>query len=350
MIDWSLYDFNLPEGLLADTPAAPRGSSRLFIFNTESNNISFDIFHNFNKYLPEKSFLVLNKTKVFPSRVVLKKESGGKIVALLLINEITDAHKTTVKALVDRKITVGKKLFFDHQYHFRLVSRRDKIFEFKYNFGYQKLIEIINKNGQTPIPPYLRKTPLKETELRKKYQTVFADESNFGSVAAPTASLHFTKKILAKLKEKKTKCFFVNLQVGLGTFAPITDHNLKSKKLHEEYFQINSADFSAMNKLRSEGFSLIASGTTTARALESKVKDCEDYQSQKTGLFIFPPYKFRMIDCLITNFHLPRSSLMMLVEAFLQFKHSKKHLLELYNIAIKEKFRFYSFGDAMLIL
>ena len=217
-----------------------------------------------------------------------------------------------------------------------------------------------------PIPPYLKKSPLTSDELLKKYQTIFAKTD--GSAAAPTASLHFTDKIFDKLEKKRIKKYFVTLHVGLGTFAPITDENVKQKKLHEEYFEVDRETLQCIDTLKQEeGKKLVAVGTTVVRTLESKARhrvfstaspqrgprrlsQKQMSSLSKTDLFIFPPYNFKMVDILITNFHLPKSSLMMLVEAFLQHKKARKSLVELYNIAVKNDFRFYSFGDAMLIL
>ena len=197
-----------------------------------------------------------------------------------------------------------------------------------------------------PVPLYLKRTPLKRNQLLKKYQTIFAKHE--GSSAAPTASLHFTDRVFNKLRKKNIKKYFVTLHVGLGTFAPITDENLKTKKLHEEYFEIDQPVLQSIRKAKKEGKKLVAVGTTVVRTLESLARDSSP--SGKTDLFIYPPYSFKTVDNLITNFHLPKSSLMMLVEAFLQYKKSKRRLFELYNIAIKNNFRFYSFGDAMLIV
>jgi len=203
-----------------------------------------------------------------------------------------------------------------------------------------------------PIPLYLKKSPLKRNELLEKYQTIFAKIQ--GSSAAPTASLHFTDRVFGRLDKKRIKKYFITLHVGLGTFAPITNENIKQKKLHKEYLEVDSSTLQSINRLKRKGKILVAAGTTTVRTLES-ISQSEIYHLRsniynETDLFIFPPYNFKMVDILITNFHLPKSSLMMLVEAFLQYKKSKKSLVELYKIAIKNEFRFYSFGDAMLII
>lgn len=340
------YSYLLPEKNLALEPADPRDSSRLFIYDTKKDSIVFDYFYNLHKYLPKNSFLVLNNTKVLPARVVMKKSSGGKVVVLFLVNEIID---NIVPVIVDRKITVGEKVYFDENNFLNIVAQKENIFNLKFDFNQDYLFTLLKKYGTMPIPLYLKKTPLKRNELLEKYQTIFAKKE--GSSAAPTASLHFTDSVFNKLKKKGIEKYFVTLHIGLGTFAPITDENIKQKKLHQEYFKVDSNMFQSINRLKQEGKKLMAVGTTVVRTLESEARDGARVPSlQKTDLFIFPPYNFKMVDILITNFHLPRSSLMMLVEAFLQFKGAKKSLIELYNVAIKNNFHFYSFGDAMVIL
>ncbi len=371
MFDGQKYNYSLPENLLAQKPVVPRDSSRLFIYNTENNTVSFDRFINLDQYLPRDSFIVLNNTKVLPARVVLKKQTGGRVVCLLLINELLSFAKVSkdehdsriIRVMVDRKVNVGDKLFFDKDHFFEAVSQKEHIFELKYRFSYSWLLLKLQEIGQTPVPLYLRKTPLQEGELRKKYQTIFAKDSssewNLGSVAAPTASLHFSNRVFKKLGKAGIKKYFVTLHVGMGTFAPVTEKNIKTKKLHEEYFTVDKKTLQCFKTSKSAGKKLIAVGTTVTRTLES-ISKIKNQRSKmhivnniffgKTDLFIMPPYDFQMVDCLITNFHLPKSSLIMLVEAFLQYKSAKRSLMDLYKIAIKEKFRFYSFGDAMLII
>jgi S-adenosylmethionine:tRNA ribosyltransferase-isomerase len=355
-----MYDYFLPPALIAQKPAVPRDNSRLFVYNTRTEEIFFDRFYHLSKYLPKQSFLVLNQTKVLPARVELKKTSGGKVIGLLLANELTNSN--IIKMMVDRRVNIGEKLFLDQKNYFSVIAQDKKVFYLKFNKPWQWLINKLERIGKTPVPLYLRKTPLSEKELRKKYQTIFAGisrspdgwQKSLGSVAAPTASLHFTNRVFKSLDKKGIKRFFVTLHVGLGTFAPLTEKNLEEKKLHEEYFAVAKKTLQSINKLKRQKKELVAVGTTVTRTLESLKLAIFNSQfsnySGKTDLFIMPPYEFKMVDCLLTNFHLPKSSLMMLVEAFLQYKKAKKHLVELYNIAIKNNFRFYSFGDAMLIL
>ena len=350
-----IFNYHLPPELIAQYPAVPRDSARLFVYNTQTGEIAFDHFYHLHKYLPEKSFLVLNKTKVIPARIELKKSNGGKIICLLLINEILETG--FIKTLVDRRVNIGDKLFIDKDHFFEVVGQKEKIFYLKSGVPIDWIINCLSKIGHTPVPLYLRKTPLSERELRQKYQTIFSFAPigcRQGSVAAPTASLHFTNRVFTSLEKKGIKQLFVTLHVGLGTFAPITEKNIKDRKLHEEFYEVDQNTYQLINRLKQDGNKLVAVGTTVTRAIESlaklKVKSEKLKIFKKTDLFIMPPYDFKMVDHLITNFHLPNSSLMMLVEAFLQYKKSKHTLVDLYNIAIKEKFRFYSFGDAMLIV
>lgn len=346
-MDLDRYGYFLPEKSLALTQADPRDSSRLFVYDTKKDLVTFDYFYNLDKYLPENSFMVLNNTKVLPARVAMKKSTGGKVIVLFLVNELADSQ--VIKAMVDRKVNVGEKLYFDKNNFVEIINQKEHIFDLKLGFSREKLFALLKKYGTMPIPLYLKKSPLKRDELLEKYQTIFAKIQ--GSSAAPTASLHFTDRVFDKLDKKGIKKYFITLHVGLGTFAPITNENIKQKKLHEEYFKINQETRRCIDTSKQEGKKLVAVGTTVVRTLESEARDQNLTSSlQKTNLFIFPPYHFKMADILITNFHLPKSSLMMLVEAFLQFKNSKKSLVELYKIAIKNKFRFYSFGDAMIIL
>lgn len=381
-MDLKNFDYNLPQEFIAKKPASPRDSSRLFIYDTVKDEIIFDRFYNLDKYLPKNSFLVLNKTRVSPARLTLFKETGGRVEILLLLNEL-QADDKIIKGLSDRKLVPGQKLFFERgavngnlsgcancgKPAFFVAAQDKNIFSFRPNFPIKNLSEILKKYGKTPIPKYIKNSPLAEKDLRKKYQTVFAArlpqgshnsaENLQSSVAAPTASLHFTSRVFKKLQRQKIPHVFITLNVGLGTFAPIAEGNFKNKKLFTEHYEIEKPAAQKIAELKNAGRKLVAVGTTTVRTLESACQlriagEASKRQSNlncgATDLFIFPPYNFRAVDHLITNFHLPQSSLMLLVEAFLQHKNSRRDLTDLYKIAIKNKFRFYSFGDAMLIL
>lgn len=337
------YSYVLPDRNLALSPSSVRDMSKLFIYDTTSDRIHLDNFVNIDEYLPSDSFLVLNDTKVLPARVVMKKETGGKVVVLFLVNEL---NGNIVPVIVDRKVNVGSKLFFEDGRFLEIISQTENIFNLRFDFDKEKLFSQLNRYGTMPIPPYLKKTPLKRDELIEKYQTIFAQKD--GSSAAPTASLHFTDRVFSKLKDRGIEKYFLTLHVGLGTFAPLTDENVKTGKLHEEFYQINEKEFDLITEAKHRGRKLVSVGTTVTRTIESIARSGK--LTGKTDLFIYPPYRFKMVDHLITNFHLPKSSLMMLVEAFLQHRQAKRRLTDLYGIAIENDFRFFSFGDAMLIL
>jgi S-adenosylmethionine:tRNA ribosyltransferase-isomerase len=351
-VDLELYSYNLPKEKIANQPAKPRDFSKLFVYDTLEDKIYFDIFLNLDKYLPKNSFLVLNNTKVLPAKVKMLKETGGKVKVLFLVDEAINKNSKLIRGLVNKKLNLKEKIYFPNKKDFlEVVSQEKNIFTFSLKMDLNKFLKLLNLYGEAPLPPYIKKTPLTKKEAKEKYQTIFAKK--LGSVAAPTASFHFTKRVFKKLKRKGIEHFFITLHVGLGTFMPISEENIKKKKLHKEYWEIETSVYKKILKLKQKK-KLIAVGTTTTRLLETLARKKLNLNKKilrgTTELFIFPPFKFKMIDGLITNFHLPKTSLMMLVEAFLQFKNSKRHLKKLYEIAIENDFRFYSFGDAMLIL
>lgn len=343
-MDRRLYDYELDPKFIAKRPANPRDSSKLFIYKTETDEIIFDKFLNIDKYLPQNSFLVMNETKVLPARTFWKKENGDEVELLILINEIQPSDKF-IKAICSKKLRPGETIYLGKNI-LKAINTDQKIFVFKANFHIKDLAKILMHYGKTPIPKYIQNSNLSETELRRKYQTTFA--KNDGSIAAPTASLHFTKRVFEKLRAKKISELFVTLHVGLGTFAPLEAQNILEKKLYDEYYFIKKETIKKLEKLKKSGHKLVAVGTTTTRTLESFAKNGEPNGS--TNIFILPPYNFKLVDHLITNFHVPKSSLMMLVEAFLDHKKAKRNLVDLYKIAMKNNFKFYSFGDSMLIL
>ena len=354
MFDLSKYNYNLPKELIAQNPSDPRDSSRLFVYDTEKDEIIFDTFINIDKYLPKSSLLVFNNTKVLPARVILKKEvekcgwrGGGKVEILLLINELLDGE-TIIKGLPDSRVWIGQKIFFPDGNYMEVVEQDEKFFFFKVHFDMKMLPDLLFKYGVTPIPKYIGETGMNEDDLREKYQTIFAEKP--ASVAAPTASLHFTKRVLENIEKRAINSAFITLNVGMGTFAPISEKNFTEGRLHEEYCEIEEDE---LNKIRGNK-DIVAVGTTALRTIEAFADDIlinnKQRLSKKTDIFIYPPYNFKIAKHLITNFHLPGSSLMCLVDAFLQHKGAKKNLVELYEIAKKEKFRFYSFGDAMIII
>ena len=368
MITPEAYDYSLPENLIAREPAAPRDAARLFVYDTSSDTIELDTFRNLGDYLPREAFLVLNKTRVVPARLELKKSilrsdvgrGGGKVVALFLTNE--HATGNTVRALFDRGVKMGERLTLASGKFAEVITQEKNIFTLRLPFGRGALIELLERQGTMPIPPYLRETTLSSLKLRREYQTIFAarpcqarhsnilENVGMSSAAAPTASLHFTERAFADLRRRGIGKEFLTLHVGLGTFAPVAPEQMRRGRLHEEWFDISPATAAGIALRKKNGERLVAVGTTVVRAIESAVRT-GDFRTGfgATDIFIRPPYRFRAVDALVTNFHVPKSSLMMLVDAFLAHRKSKRRILDLYKIAIRERIRFFSFGDAMLI-
>jgi S-adenosylmethionine:tRNA ribosyltransferase-isomerase len=355
MLSLDKYDYDLPDTSIANTPASPRDSARLFVYDTASDTITFDTFRNIGRHLPSPSLLVFNDTKVVPARLWLTKPTGGKIQVLLLLNE-PPTHDGLVKGIVDRKLETGVALSFPSGDTLSVEKHEGQYFFFRSSVPPAELHALIEKYGTTPIPPYIKGARMSEYALRERYQSMFAKHP--ASVAAPTASLHFTPRVIRDLEKRGISREFVTLHVGLGTFGTITEENFKTKKLFTEYYGISEHATHAISNAKKAGIPVIPVGTTACRTLESAFQGLPLDKSSgrhlnggrsKTDLFIFPPYEFRAADALITNFHVPRSSLMLLVDAFLAHKKSKRRILDLYTIALKENFRFYSFGDGMLI-
>ncbi len=348
------YTYHLPESLIAKEPAVPRDAARLFVYDTARDAVALDTFAHLGDHLPPQSLLVLNDTKVVPARALLRKAAtGGKVEVLFLVNEWDG--KGPVPAIVDRKVDVGARIAFGARTF--IVARQDEnIFWFAPEFPVHELIPALMKRGVTPIPKYIKGSGLGESALRKKYQSVFGETP--ASVAAPTASLHFTDRLLRWLAAHGVKKAFVTLHVGMGTFAPVTKEDVARGTLHAEHLSISAASRARIRAQKDAGRPVVAVGTTVVRTLESQADAllAQGLSSSprtaidaETRMFIRPPYRFKAVDAMVTNFHLPGTSLMMLVQAFLEHKGARKDIVALYEKAIKEKFRFYSFGDGMLI-
>lgn len=351
MISLDHYDYHLPDELIAKHPASPRDSARLFVYNTKTDKISFDVFRHLNQHLPHPSLLVFNDTKVVPARLWLRKETGGKIEVLLMMNEYRSGD-TTIRGITDRKILPGVKLYFARGAYLEAIKQEEQFFFFQPSVSMSAFWTLLEQEGKTPIPPYIKQSKLSEHILRKKYQSVLAKHP--ASIAAPTASLHFTDRLLKKIEQHDIKHANVTLHVGAGTFAPIDGSHIREKKLFTEYYNITRKSANAINGAKASGVPIIPVGTTAMRTLESSAahtkEHCVEEEELPTNIFIYPPYEFLIADGLITNFHVPRSSLILLVDALLIHKNARRNILELYDIAIKERFRFYSFGDGMLII
>mgnify|MGYP005779123389 FL=1 len=335
------FDYELPEELIAQTPIKKRDESRLMVLNRKEQTIEHKIFKDIIDYLKPGDVLVRNNTKVIPARLYGKKETGAKVEFLLLNNIEGDIWESIVRP--GNKLHVGTKVIFGdgilEAEILEVMPGGTRKVEFKYEGIFN---EILDKIGLMPLPPYIHES-LKEKD---RYQTVYAKYD--GSAAAPTAGLHFTPELLEKIQEKGVEIANVTLHVGIGTFRPVKEDTVEAHKMHSEHFYIKQEDVDKINKAKQEGRRVIAVGTTSCRVLESiadentgMVKPIED----DTEIFIYPGYKFKCIDGLITNFHLPQSTLLMLVSALA----GKEYIMKAYKEAVKEKYRFFSFGDAMFI-
>jgi len=334
------YDYKLPPEQIAQTPAKPRDSAQLLVYNRASGRITHDTFRHLVKYLPPKSIIVVNQTKVIPARLPVKRSTGG-VVRLL----ITQWQHSPLIALADRALKNGEELSVDGQHTFTVLKKQGSEYQLQPSFSIQHMPKLLKQYGAMPLPPYLRHSPLSEKQRQEQYQTVFARQ--LGAVAAPTASLHFTPRLLKQLRAAGHAIVPVTLHVGLGTFAPLTPEQVQSGQLHAEYYQIDNAAAKKLMAAKKAGRTIIAVGTTVARTLES-ASDSHGRLSKlvgETDIFIRPGYKWQFVDSLITNFHVPQSSLLMLVAALVGLTWAK-----LYQEAIKQHYRFFSFGDGMLIL
>jgi len=335
------FDYVLPKGMIAQYPSEKREESKLMIINKKENSISTDVFKNISHYLNTNDFLVMNETKVIPARLVGKKPSGGKIEVLLLEQVDENTWKCLVKP--GRRLKIGSEMILGEILKGKIIAWGDKgerLIRFSYKGDFFK---IIDKIGKVPLPPYIKR---EATELDvERYQTVFANKE--GSVAAPTAGLHFTPELIHKLESGGVSSAKVNLRIGLDTFRPVMVENIEDHTMHTEYCSVSENEAEKINNAIEKGKKIVAVGTTSVRTLESFAEGRQlTFGNKHTDIFIYPGYSFRIIDTLITNFHLPRSTLLMLVSAFAGYEL----IMEAYRTAIKKNFRFYSYGDAMLIL
>lgn len=351
------YDYNLPEELIAQMPADKRENSRMMVLNRKDRTISHKHFYDIVDLLDDNTLLVMNNTKVLPARLIGHKDTGAKIEVFLLKQAESNNEDSQEKQhLWDVLIKPSKRVKPDtiikisDELSVKAIKRLEDNGEWLVKLIYEgdNVLDILHRNGQIPLPPYIeRKIPnedLKKLDF-ERYQTVYAKDE--GSVAAPTAGLHFTKEILQKLQNKGVELAYVTLNVGLGTFRPVQCENVENHKMHSETFEISPKAAEQINKAKSEGKKIVAVGTTTVRTLETAfqkygcIKACHDHSE----LFIYPPYEFKVIDNLITNFHLPKSTLLMLVSALA----GKDFIFEAYKEAIETKYRFFSYGDCMYI-
>ena len=361
----SEYDYNLPEELIAQLPADKRDNSRMMVLNRKDRTISHKHFYDIVDLIDKNTLLVMNNTKVLPARLIGYKDTGAKIEVFLLKQAETQSLEENMQnpmcrvkqlCLWDVLIKPSKRVKPDtiikisEELSVKAIKRLEENGEWLVELMFEgdNVLDVLHRNGQIPLPPYIERK-IQNEDLKKldfeRYQTVYAKDE--GSVAAPTAGLHFTQEILQKLQDKGVELAYVTLNVGLGTFRPVQCENVENHKMHSETFEISEKAAEQINRAKKEGKQIIAVGTTTVRTLETAfqkygcIQPCHDHSE----LFIYPPYEFKVIDKLITNFHLPKSTLLMLVSALA----GKDFIFEAYNEAIKNSYRFFSYGDCMFI-
>ncbi|WP_419747997.1 tRNA preQ1(34) S-adenosylmethionine ribosyltransferase-isomerase QueA [Clostridium perfringens] len=335
------FYFELPEELIAQYPLEKRDSSRLMVLDRKTGEIEHRKFHDILEYLNEGDTLVLNNTRVLPARLIGEKEETGGKIEFLLLKRI-EGDKWECLAKPGRKAKVGTVFTFGEGKLKAIVreigEEGNRIIEFKYDGIFE---QVLDELGQMPLPPYIHE----KLEDKERYQTVYSKEK--GSAAAPTAGLHFTEELLKEIKDKGVNIAYLTLHVGLGTFRPVKVDDVNNHVMHSEYYHLDKENAELINKTKEAGKRVIAVGTTSSRTLETigdengRVRE----QSGWTDIFIYPGYKFKIVDNLITNFHLPESTLIMLVSALA----GQDNIMNAYNTAVKEKYRFFSFGDSMFI-
>ncbi len=337
-MDISLFNYSLPSSYIAKYPKQIRDESNLLVFNRKNHIITSTKFYNIVSYLNKNDILIGNDVTVIPARIFGKKNSGGKVEILLV--EKLDNNCWRIMSKSSKKLKVGDKVFFKN-FNGEIVD--DNKMKFSIELDYNKLFEI---DAHIPLPPYIKR---KDDEIdKKRYQTIYSNTEKKGAIAAPTAGLHFTKEVIEKLKSKGVKFYYVTLYVGIGTFSPVRVENIKEHKMHKETYEISENLSNIINSAKSNGKKIVAVGTTTVRALEDNFQKFGAIKPGRyeSNIFIYPGFKFNVIDKLITNFHLPKSTLLMLVSAFA----GRENILKCYEIAKKKNYKFFSYGDCMLII
>lgn len=336
------FYYELPKELIAQTPVEPRDHSRMMVLSRKNDTIEHKHFYDFIDYLNPGDCLILNNTRVLPARMYGVKKETGAIVEFLLLNNLGNDRWETItrpgkKAKVDAEFSFGDGILTCKIEE--VLDNGNRIARFSYDAS--NIYEVLDKVGEMPLPHYITE----KLEDKERYQTVYSKE--LGSAAAPTAGLHFTDEIMAEIQEKGIKIGYVTLHVGIGTFRPVKAENIEDHEMHSEHYQIPKETADLINETKKNGGRVVAVGTTCCRTLESvmnsqgEMKEFDDW----TSIFIYPGYQFKCIDALLTNFHLPESTLIMLVSAL----YNRESILEAYNTAVKEKYRFFSFGDCMFI-
>ena len=336
------FYYDLPKELIAQTPIEPRDHSRMMVLSRKTNSIEHKYFYDFVDYLSPGDCLILNNTRVLPARMYGVKKDTGAIVEFLLLNNLGNDRWETITG-------PGKRAKVDTEFIFGDGILTCKIEEVlnngnriaKFNYDASNIYEVLDKVGEMPLPHYITE----KLEDKERYQTVYSKE--LGSAAAPTAGLHFTEEVMEKIRNKGIKIGYVTLHVGIGTFRPVKADNIEDHEMHSEHYQIPKETADLINETKKNGGRVVAVGTTCCRTLESvmqsqgEMKEFDDW----TSIFIYPGYEFKCIDALLTNFHLPESTLVMLVSAL----YDREKVLDAYNVAVEEKYRFFSFGDCMFI-
>ncbi|CAM3820473.1 tRNA preQ1(34) S-adenosylmethionine ribosyltransferase-isomerase QueA [Mesobacillus zeae] len=338
-----LFDFHLPEELIAQTPLEERTNSRLMVLDKKTGEVKHEIFKDITNYLQPGDCLVLNDTRVLPARLYgVKEETGAKIEVLLLKQKEGDRWETLVKPA--KRVKAGTVIAFGDGLLTAVCTEESdhggRVLDFKYEGIFYEVLEDL---GEMPLPPYIKE----QLDDRERYQTVFAKER--GSAAAPTAGLHFTESLLEEIRAKGVHIAFITLHVGLGTFRPVSVDSIDEHEMHAEFYQVTEGTARLLNEVKEQGGRIISVGTTSTRTLETIARDHGGRFEEASGwtdIFIFPGFEFRAIDGMVTNFHLPKSTLVMLVSALA----GRENVLKAYEAAVEERYRFFSFGDAMLII
>lgn len=339
MILTSDYDYELPEELIAQTPLKDRSASRMMVINPKTKEIEHKHFSDIVDYLSSNDVLVLNDTKVIPARLIGNKEETNAVIEVLLLKD-EGANVWETLAKPQRRVKIGTVVSFgDGLLKAKCIEKKDMgICKFELIYD-GILVEILDKLGQMPLPPYIHEA----LEDKNRYQTVYA--KNRGSAAAPTAGLHFTSELLDKLKKKGVKLIYITLHVGLGTFRPVEEDDISKHEMHSEMYMISKESADALNQAIMDKKRIVAVGTTSTRTLEAAYDNGYKECAGSTNIFIYPGYKFKAVGAQITNFHLPKSTLIMLISA----EAGREFVLDAYKKAVEEKYRFFSFGDAMFI-
>jgi len=350
------FDYNLPKNLIATHPAIPRDHSRLLVLDKNNGKIKHQNFFEIIDYLEKGDLLIFNNSQVIPARLIGKKQKTKGQVEVFLHKKKYEIEDEVWECLLRGKnINQNLMIFFSDDFFCEVLkNNEDGTWQVRFNKKKQDFLKEIEQKGKIPLPPYIEKMRI-ENDFKENiddkvaYQTIYANDEKKGSVAAPTAGLHFTENLLEKIKEKGIFLDYVTLHVGMGTFAPVKEENILNHKMHAEWVEINSQLFKKIKEVKNKGGKVITVGTTSTRAIEAVWQNNDNFEKDYKAwvdIFIYPGYTFKIVNAMITNFHLPKSTLLMLVSAF----SSKDYIKKAYKEAIENNYRFYSYGDSMLII